>query len=152
MTTSRSRGRTSAPVGADSDRGRNDRHAGIRAPAVISGRQGFQRLTAPISTAQRTVVTPEFADRVAGVLLPQRACTESALGRFCGPEVVVEAALLGFGCGSVTTLAIVSPLPRSIGPAIIGTDVLERAGPQLSFGPRKPMGVTCERPRKKVGR
>ena len=134
-------------MAAENDRERRvDPHAGIRAQTVITGRLGHRFMNAPVSTAQKTVISPAFADKIAGVLLPQRACTVSALGSFCGPEVAVEVALLGKGCGSVTTLAIVAPLPPSIGPAIVGTDVLERAGPELSFGSRERMGVTCERP------
>ena len=131
---------------------RVDRHAGIRAQTVITGRLGHRFMNPPVSSAQRTVISPAFADKIAGVLLPQRACTRSALGKFCGPEVAVEVALLGKGCASITTLAIVAPLPPSIGDVIVGTDVLERAGPELSFSPWKKMGVTCERPRKKTRR
>jgi hypothetical protein len=117
-----------------------DRYARIRKPVLIDG----IKIHAPISTAQTTIVTPEFALKLSSRRGPRR-CTTSALGKYCGPTVEVRADLdAQTGCKPVHVTAIIAPIPAAIGEAIVGYDVLRKAQPELSFSERG-MVVRCRR-------
>ena len=118
----------------------HDRVQAIRAPIAIVGAQGVVPRSAPISTAQRTVIAPRLARRLGGAH-SRIACTRSALGAFCGVTQEVNVAING--CDSVRVHAIVAPIDRAIGDAVIGHDVLSKAQAVLTFGRR--LHVQCPR-------
>ena len=71
---------------------RPDPYAAIRTDAVVGGDRDVVLLRPPISTAQRTVLSPQLAERIGGEPGP-RLCTASELGVFCGPTRRVQVVL-----------------------------------------------------------
>lgn len=123
---------------------KRDPYEAIRTDAIIAGSADVVLVRAPISTSQSTVISPKLAQHVGGDGNGPVRCTVSAIGRFCGPTQPVTVAL--DECVSVKVNAIVSPIrDPDLGPAIVGSNVLRRARPLLSFAPGRSVQVLCRR-------
>ncbi|MBX3159186.1 MAG: hypothetical protein KF773_24670 [Deltaproteobacteria bacterium] len=125
---------------------RLDPYAAMRADAVVGGDRDVVLLRPPLSTEQRSVMSPQLAERIGGEPGPV-LCTTSSMGSFCGATRRVQVAL--DECRTISVRAIVAPISPEIGPMIVGFDALRRAKPVMSFAPGRSMSVSCSVPRRR---
>lgn len=120
------------------------RYGPIRVPSVVAGGRGERLVRAAWSNAaERTLLSPALARRVAGRLGPEACASSGILGAMCGRTVSVEIQM--GACRRVEVTAIVARLPPGV-PAVLGDDVAGRVARSISLRPGGAAIVCRDRP------